>query len=152
MFNTVDYILFIWHLAFPNFHEESFRFIFWFIFRFAHIQAVNAIHVSILWCVCIGLITLGLFLLLFPLLLFWDGFIVRFHSVYLLCHVIELDGIGALVAAGAGWLVFKWLLCDMLFGVVLKTWSSPRRPLRSHSMVCIKNHLFIVVIGPILNK
>ena len=28
----------------------------------------------------------------------------------------------------------------------------PRCPLRSHSMVCIKNHLFIVGIGPILNK
>ena len=32
------------------------------------------------------------------------------------------------------------------------TWSSPRCPLRSHSMVCIKKHLFIVGIGPILNK
>ena len=32
------------------------------------------------------------------------------------------------------------------------TCSSPRCPLRSHSLVCIKNHLFIVVIGPIINK
>ena len=32
-----------------------------------------------------------------------------------------------------------------------RTCSSPRFPLRSHYMVCIKNHLFIVGIGPILN-
>ena len=32
------------------------------------------------------------------------------------------------------------------------TWSRPRCHLRSHSPVCIKNHLFIVGIGPILNK
>ena len=33
-----------------------------------------------------------------------------------------------------------------------KTWSSPRCPLRSHSLVYIENHLFTVGIGPILNK
>ena len=33
-----------------------------------------------------------------------------------------------------------------------KTCSSPRCPLRSHSLVRIKNHLFIVVLEPILNK
>ena len=32
------------------------------------------------------------------------------------------------------------------------TCSSPRCPLCSHSQVCIENHLFIVGIGPILNK
>ena len=32
------------------------------------------------------------------------------------------------------------------------TGSSPRFPLRSHSLVCIKNHLFILGIGPILDK
>ena len=32
------------------------------------------------------------------------------------------------------------------------TGSSPRCPLQSHSLICIKNHLFIVGIGPILNK
>ena len=36
--------------------------------------------------------------------------------------------------------------------VVIGTLSSPRCPLRSHSLVCIENHLFIVGIGPILNK
>ena len=33
-----------------------------------------------------------------------------------------------------------------------KTCSSPRCPLLSHSLVCIENNLFIVGIGPILNK
>ena len=32
------------------------------------------------------------------------------------------------------------------------TWSSPRCHLCSHYSVCIKNHLFIVGIGPILNE
>ena len=32
------------------------------------------------------------------------------------------------------------------------TCSSPRRPLRSHSLVCSENHLFIVGIGPIRDK
>ena len=32
------------------------------------------------------------------------------------------------------------------------TWYSPRRPLRSHSLVCSKNHLFIVGIGLIRDK
>ena len=32
------------------------------------------------------------------------------------------------------------------------TWSIPRFTLRSYSLVCIENHLFIVGIGPILNK
>ena len=32
------------------------------------------------------------------------------------------------------------------------TCSSPRCPLRSHSLVCSKNHLFIVGIGPICNS
>ena len=34
----------------------------------------------------------------------------------------------------------------------LMTWSSPRCPLHSHSLVCIKIHLFNVEIGPIINK
>ena len=33
-----------------------------------------------------------------------------------------------------------------------KTCSRTRFPLRSHSLVCIKNHLFIVGIGTIINK
>ena len=33
-----------------------------------------------------------------------------------------------------------------------RTCSSPRRAVRSHSLVCSKNSLLIVGIGPILNK
>ena len=51
---------------------------------------------------------------------FSDAFIVIFHVVNLLCCVIKLDVFGALVAAGAGFLVFKWSLPDVLFGLVLK--------------------------------
>ena len=39
-----------------------------------------------------------------------------------------------------------------IFAGRLGTCSSPICPLRSHSLVCIENHLFIVGIGPILNK
>ena len=31
-------------------------------------------------------------------------------------------------------------------------YSSPRRHIRSHSLVCIENYLFIVGIGPISDK
>ena len=37
-------------------------------------------------------------------------------------------------------------------GVQYKTCSSPIRAVRSHSLVCSKNSLLIVGIGPILNK
>ena len=42
--------------------------------------------------------------------------------------------------------------CGSRDRVYSMTGSSPRCPLRSHSLVCIENHLFIVGIGPILNK
>ena len=44
-----------------------------------------------------------------------------------------------------------WLDINSYF-ILFGTCSSPRCPLRSHSLVCIENHLFIVGIGPILNK
>ena len=34
----------------------------------------------------------------------------------------------------------------------LKTGSSPRYPLQYHSLECMENYLFIVVIGPIISK
>ena len=36
------------------------------------------------------------------------------------------------------------VLILIIYIIDKKTWSSPRFPLRSHSLVCIKNHLFIV--------
>ena len=52
---------------------------------------------------------------------------MRFHDVYLLSWVIEIDRLGALVAAVAGLLVFKWFLRHMLFRVLLKNFSLFRR-------------------------
>ena len=36
--------------------------------------------------------------------------------------------------------------------VIFMTWSIPKRPLHSHSLVCNKNRLFIIGIGPIRYK
>ena len=66
------------------------------------------------------MITLGLFLLLFYLLLFGDAVIMIFRGVDLLRCVVKLYGLGTLVAAGSGFLVFKWELCAVLFELVLK--------------------------------
>ena len=46
-----------------------------------------------------------------------------FNDVNLLRCVIELDGLVALVAAGAVFLLFKWLLRNMIFGILLKHFS-----------------------------
>ena len=35
---------------------------------------------------------------------------------------------------------------------LILTWSSPTRPLRSHSLVCMENHLFILGIVPLRDK
>ena len=42
--------------------------------------------------------------------------------------------------------IFHW------YSILHLTCSFPKCPLRSHSLVCIKNNLFIVGIWPILNK
>ena len=53
---------------------------------------------------------------------------------------------------------FLWTMCYSLWyfgyflGSLFMTWSSPRCHLRSYYLVCIEDHLFIVVIAPILNK
>ena len=99
--------------------KESFVVIFQFMCRFSQVQASNAINAFILWWVCIFLITIGSFLLIFPLPIFWDAVIMRFHGVDLLRRVVVLDGLGALVAAGAGFLFFKWALRDVLFVLFL---------------------------------
>ena len=39
-----------------------------------------------------------------------------------------------------------------LDGKMSMTFPIPRRPLRSHYLVCSKKHLFIVGIGPIRDK
>ena len=44
------------------------------------------------------------------------------------------------------------LVMGIKYGKLLYTCSSPRRPLRSHYLVCSEYYSFIVVIGPIQNK
>ena len=50
----------------------------------------------------------------FSLILFFGGFIMRFHGINLLRCAIELDGISALVEHRLGFLVFKWPLFSMI--------------------------------------
>ena len=59
----------------------------------------------------------------FPLIIFWGVFIMRFHGVNLLRLVVELVGLGALVADGTGFHLFKWLLNDVLFRVFLENFA-----------------------------
>ena len=56
----------------------------------------------------------------FPLILFWDVVIVRFHGFHLLCRVSKLGGLSRLSAARTGFLVFEWSLYAVIFGVFLK--------------------------------
>ena len=43
------------------------------------------------------------------------------------------------------------LFCLVVYSVSMQMGSSPRCPIRSHYLVCIENHLFIVGIGPIFD-
>ena len=70
--------------------------------RFSQIQTVKPIIASILWWVCIGLVTLGCFILPIYLPLSWDGFIMRLHDVYLFCGALKIDVFASLVAAREG--------------------------------------------------
>ena len=49
-------------------------------------------------------------------------------------------------------IIFEYDLATTITIQPIMTGSSPRCPLRSHSLVCIKNHLFIVGIGKKINK
>ena len=49
-------------------------------------------------------------------------------------------------------LAVVFFLCVNMRVMMMLTRSIPICHLRSHSLVCIKNRLFIVGIGPILNK
>ena len=44
------------------------------------------------------------------------------------------------------------VLCISSLCNLFMTWSSPRRPLRSYSLVCNENHLFIVGLGSTHDK
>ena len=59
-----------------------------------------------------------------------------FHDVYLLRCKIKLSGLGALVSAIAGFLVFKWLLCNVLFRLVIKLFAIFGRATRAMQHAC----------------
>ena len=64
----------------------------------------------------------------FSLILFWDGFIMRFPGINILRRSVELDSLSALVvAAGEVFPVFKRPLHGVLFGLVLKHFALFRR-------------------------
>ena len=63
-----------------------------------------------------------------------------FRGVNLLYCVIELDGLGALVAAGAFFLVFKILLHDVLIGVVLNYFALFVKSAQGHATCIYFSH------------
>ena len=48
---------------------------------------------------------------------------MRFHVVSLLSNIVKVDGIDALVASGAGFLVLVWMLRGALLGVFFKDFT-----------------------------
>ena len=110
-------------MAFSTFIGESFGFIILVMCSFAQARELNYINAFILLWVCIGLISLGIFLLLFSLLVFWDGFIMIFYYINLLHRVVKLDSLGVLVASRAGFLVLVCMLCGVLLGLFFKDFT-----------------------------
>ena len=104
--------------------------------RFTQTQAVNDINAFILWWVCIGLITLGIFFS-FISFLFSNAFIMRFHGVNLLCRVAKIDGLRVLVVSGAGSLVLVWMLRVALLGVFFKYFTLFQRLPGAMQHACI---------------
>ena len=105
-------------MDFPTLQEESFRVIFQAMCNFFYIQAFNAINASILWLVCIGLITLVFFPLNFPF--FFLGWV---HHEILRCWTLESClrtwFFCVLVTAGAWFLSLVGMMCRLPLGVLL---------------------------------
>ena len=77
----------------------------------------------------------------------WDWSMLQINFA---CNIDQL--IWCIIGSGGGPYLFGDLEDLQKNHASYMTGSSPRCPLRSHSLVCIKNQLFIVGIGPILNK
>ena len=61
------------------------------------------------------------FLLIFPLLFPWDGCIMVYHGVHLLCLSVELNDLTTIfVASTVGLFVFVWLPYSVLLGIFLE--------------------------------
>ena len=54
----------------------------------------------------------------FSLIMFWGGFIMRFHDVYLFCVVLKLECFATFVASGAGLLVLVGIMSRALLSVL----------------------------------
>ena len=54
----------------------------------------------------------------FSPLLFWDGFIMRFHEFYFFCGILKPDSFDPLVASRSGLLVLLIVLCRALLSVL----------------------------------
>ena len=62
---------------------------------------------------------------------------MRFHYVHLFCSLLKLDSFSAFVAAGAGLLVFKWSLLDVLLRVFPDHFALFRRVTRAIKNACL---------------
>ena len=69
---------------------------------------------------------------------------MSFHGVYLLRRAVKLDGLGVLVASGAGLFVFKWAMCVVLFGLVLNHFALLGRvpgAMQHTYLFCVGRHI-----------
>ena len=62
---------------------------------------------------------------------------MRFHGVDLFHTIVEIDGLGVLVASRASLLVFEWVLPAVLFGLVLKHSTLFGRVPRAMQYACL---------------
>ena len=114
-------MFFICHFAFSTLRKDSFGVIFQVIWRLDQVQAVNTIILFIPLWVCIFLIFISLFLLIFSFLFLWGRFIMECPGVNLLRLTVKLDSIGALfVIVRVGFVVLVWIMFGALLRVFLK--------------------------------
>ena len=81
----------------------------------------------------------------------WCYSLIALSSGYLFLPIVGVS-VSALSLSRRPWSPCDWPARPLELLGAYWTCSSPRCPLRSHSLVCTENNLFIVGIGPILNK
>ena len=115
--HIIVYIIF--PLSYPILRKESFGAI-QMMFSFTNFKMVNTISISKVFRVCFCPFTLAVFSQSF-FLIFLGNRIIMIHNVGLLDAASKINRIATLCsAAGASFIIFLWLLCDVLFGVFLK--------------------------------
>ena len=116
--------------------EESCGFMLRVMCKFGQVQAINSINALILWWVCIGLITIDIFLLIFPSSFLvcghhdisWHLTLASRRQTWQLCHTF---------CHQSGLIFFEWALHIMLFVVVIKQFPLFRRDPGSIQNACI---------------